>query len=149
MPVEKLVYQATVRTTIEAVAVGSIGLGAGLAFGGPARFAAPSLATARAMPGAQWTWALIIAGFGIVTLAGARAGWRRRVVMTGLAGQGLIFLFFDVSLWVTAAKDPATPLTGCVVYLMVAFVCAVLYGGGHGLEAAQHAAQHAEENSPP
>jgi hypothetical protein len=145
MPLAKLVYQSTVRGTIEAVAVGSIALGGAFAFGGPARFAAPAFATARTLPGAQWTWAALIAAAGITTLAGARLGWRRHVVMAGLAGQGLIYLFFDISLWVTAAKDPTTPLTGGVIYLMVAFVCAILYGSGHGLIAAQHA----EEHSPP
>jgi hypothetical protein len=64
--------------------------------------------------------------------------------MAGLAAQGAWFAFFDLSLWITAANDPATPLIGCGAYLMVAFVCGVLYGGGHGLVAAQHA-----EEDPP
>jgi hypothetical protein len=145
VPLAKLVYQDTVRATVEAFAVGAIALGAGIAYGGPARFVAPSLATARAMPGGCYTWAAAIGGSGLLTLAGARLGWRRHVVMSGLAVMGMIYLFFDVSLWVTAVQDPTTPLTGCVVYLMVAVVCGVLYGGGHGLIAAQHA----EEEQPP
>lgn len=136
MPLEKLVYQLTVRLTIKLVAAGSAAIGAGITLGGPGRFKVPALATAALIPGGCYTWAVAIAFAAALTFAGMAKGWQRHVVMAGLAGQGAWFAFFDMSLWVTAWNDPSAPLTGPCVYLMLAVICAVLYAAGHTLEAA-------------
>lgn len=133
MPAEKFIYQLTVRTSMYVLSIGAVLLGAALGWGGPSRFATPSLATARIVPGGPYTWGALIAVGGAIALVGAVSGRHRDIVMIGIAWQGSWYLFFDVALWTTAAQDPQTPLMGCFVYAMLAVICGVLYAGGHRL----------------
>lgn len=135
-PYQALIYRLTTRTIIVLISVCAVLLAAGIAWGGPHRFAVPSLAAAGLIPGGCYAWAALIGISGLTTLAGIAAGWRRRVVIAGTIGQGLWFAFFDVALWTTALQDDRTPLIGCWVYLMLAIVCGVLAVGGHRLSIA-------------
>jgi hypothetical protein len=135
MPAEKAVYKLAVRSAVRTFATGAVVMGALVAWGGPGRFAVPALETARLVPGGAYTWAGLIAAGGLVCWAGIAMHWCRLVVCTGLALQFLWFLFFDVSLWLTAFADPATPVTGPVVYALLAVVCLILYSAGHQLHA--------------
>lgn len=135
MPAEKFVYQLTLRLIVQVMSVGAVGIGVGAAIGGPERFSSPSLATARLIPGGVYTWAALITVGGLITLTGVCLHWKRLVVMIGLAWQGCWYLFFDVSLWTAAFRDPRAGMTGAMVYLMLSVVCVVLYVGGYELKA--------------
>ena len=131
---ERLIYQLTTRITIRVIAAYSIGLAADMALSGPARFGVAALATARLIPGSVYTWAAFIAAGATLTLTGS-IRWRRPIVMAGLMWMGLLYGFFDIALWTARTQEPTAPVTGCWIYLMLATVCAVLYVGGHQLDA--------------
>lgn len=135
MPMERFVYQLTVRLIVQVLSGGAVAMGLGAAIGGPERFSSASLATARLVPGGVYTWSALIAVGGLIALIGVALHWRRRVVMTGLAWQASWYAFFDVSLWTAVFRDPRAGMTGAVVYLMLAVVCVILYVAGHELMA--------------
>lgn len=130
-----VVYQGTHRDIIRVLSAGSVVFGAGLIWGGPSRFGSPGFAVARQLPGACYTWGALVTAFGLVTLAGAVRGWvpGRRIVMTGLYLQGLWFLFWAVTLFVSFLHDARVPTTGWMVYGLVSGVLFLLAITGHNL----------------
>lgn len=126
-------YQLAVRTTVRVLAGGALLMSGLLTLGGPARFATPSLATARLVPGGVYAWAALIGIAGATTWTGIALGWRRPVVTTGLALLAVWAAFLDLSLWIQVIQEPTTPLTGAVVYAMLTAVSLILYSAGHEL----------------
>jgi hypothetical protein len=114
------------RAVILTVGAGSTFMGVSLIAGGPQRFTAPGFATARLIPGGSYTWGALILAAGVAVLAGAGL-WHRRTLEAGCLGMGAWYLWFDLSLIVTSTRDPHGAVTGAVIYLTAAVLCAVLY----------------------
>jgi hypothetical protein len=89
------------RAVILTVGAGSTFMGASLIAGGPPRFTAPGFATARLVPGGPYTWGALILAAGLCVLGGAGT-WHRRTLEAGC-------------------------VTGAVIYLTAAVLCAVLF----------------------
>lgn len=126
------IYQMGVRTVVQVLALVALLFGFAIIIGGGGRFAGPSFATARQLPGGYLTWGLLAMGVGGFTLFSSR-DWHRRWVMLGLAADSVLFFFFTVSLALTAANDPHVPFTGIVAYGGYSALCAVSYVVGHEL----------------
>lgn len=127
------VYQGTHRDIVRVLSFGAVAFGLGLIGGGPDRFGSPGFATARLMPGGCYTWGTLIALFGATALAGVAAGWRRRVVMTGLYLQGTWFLFWAVTLFNSYRDDSRVASTGWMIYGLVSAILFMLATTGHNL----------------
>jgi hypothetical protein len=126
-------YQWGVRTAVKILSTTAGGLGAGILIGGPERFSSPGFVTARQVPGQHVTWGCMFLLTAGVAALGIAFGWRRRLVMVGLAAQAVGFTFLSTSLAVTAAHDPRTAYTGVVVYAGMAALCVATWNAGHAL----------------
>jgi hypothetical protein len=120
-------YRWLTQAMVTIFGFGSGALGLALIAGGPQRFVASSFATARMVPGQQVTWGLLFLAGSALTLLGA---WRRhnRLTRIGLFLVALGFLFLDISLIVTAVNDSKAPVTGAVIYAVVAAACLSVWG---------------------
>jgi hypothetical protein len=120
-------YKWLAQAMVTIFGFGSGALGLALLVGGPQRFAASSFATARMVPGQHITWGLMFLLGSTLTLLGAWRRWRG-LNRVGLLGIALGFLFLDISLIVTAVNDPKAPITGAVIYAVVAAACLSAWG---------------------
>jgi hypothetical protein len=132
-PHRLLAYQSGRRISVECLGTFGVLLGAAIMVGGPGRFGAAGFAVARLVPGGVYAWGAALTLSGAVVLAGVATGWRRRVVMLGLALEGCWFAFFAVTLGSATARDPHVAVTGPVIYMLAACWCAIEYDTGRGL----------------
>lgn len=132
---QAVIYRQGQRFIVRTLAGISIAFGLSLLIGGQRRFAGtPTFAYAAAVPGSFRTWAVAAVLVGTFT---ALASFRPHIrpVMIGLLACCVLFAFFTVSIAVSAAQDPDTPLTGIAIYGGYSVLCAIAYVVGRELRA--------------
>lgn len=127
------VYQWDTRSDIKTLAAVCSGWGLTLILSGPQRFTSPAWSSARLVPGQHLTWGGLFITAGLLTWAGIVLGWRRRLVMAGMATQAFLFIFLAVSLLVSVRQDPTqrTAYVGVVTYIGLGIMCVTKWQTGH------------------
>jgi hypothetical protein len=99
--------------------------GVGIIYGGPGRWASPSLQVAMMVPYAPASWGVAIAAMGVLAIAGTFLS-RHRLTAAAMFGMSAWCLFFALGLLITVLREPKVATTGVPTYFALAVVCCCL-----------------------
>lgn len=131
-PGPPVVYQWSSRVTVRALGFTAIVLGLVILAGGPQRFSGSGFAVARIVPGGAYTWGGIITGCGFAVIL-ASLSWHRKAIALALLIAAAWNAAFASFIAVAAASNPATSMTGVVIYGSYAVMCLIQYATSKGL----------------